>query len=191
MKERALRELLDKQEIAEVLARYCRGVDRCDEETLKSVYHPDAWDHHGDFQGLGHDLAETAPETIPRWWTGSTHTVSNILIEFADEDTAHSECVYMALQVMKHDGSGSGEPRLHVMSGRYIDRFERRNGEWRVADRVCVHDWSVALPFSAPPKQVFSHIQGERDRNDLVFKGLSGLDDAVTRSREARSRKGT
>ena len=45
--ERALRVLLDKQEIHEVLMRYCRGIDRCDAELLHSVYHPDATDDHG------------------------------------------------------------------------------------------------------------------------------------------------
>src|SRR5262249_13218213 len=34
MNESALRALLDKQEIAEVLARYCRAIDRLDEELL-------------------------------------------------------------------------------------------------------------------------------------------------------------
>ena len=48
--ERALRVLLDKQEIHEVLMRYCRGIDRCDAELLHSVYHPDATDDHGLFK---------------------------------------------------------------------------------------------------------------------------------------------
>ena len=39
----ALQILLDKQEIHEVIMRYCRAIDRCDEELLSSVYHPDAW----------------------------------------------------------------------------------------------------------------------------------------------------
>ena len=34
-----LQELLDKQSIYEVLVRYCRGADRCDEAIIRSVYH--------------------------------------------------------------------------------------------------------------------------------------------------------
>src|SRR5262245_17777267 len=49
----AVRVLLDKQAIQEVLARYCRGVDRADLELLRSVYHPDAIDNHGTFNGNG------------------------------------------------------------------------------------------------------------------------------------------
>ncbi len=44
----ALQELLDKQAIHEVLLRYCRGVDRRDEEVLRSVYHADAIHEHGE-----------------------------------------------------------------------------------------------------------------------------------------------
>ena len=48
---RDVRKLLDKQEIYEVLCRYCRALDRGDEKLLRSVYHPDAIDHHGIFDG--------------------------------------------------------------------------------------------------------------------------------------------
>ena len=47
--EARLRELLDKQEIHEVLLRYCRGVDRCDRDMIAACYHPDAIDDHGDW----------------------------------------------------------------------------------------------------------------------------------------------
>ncbi|MFF2108453.1 MULTISPECIES: nuclear transport factor 2 family protein [Rhodococcus] len=42
-----LKNLLDKQAITDVIHRYCRGVDRCDVEILKSVYHSDSYDDHG------------------------------------------------------------------------------------------------------------------------------------------------
>jgi hypothetical protein len=34
-----------------------------------------------------------------------------------------------------------GEVREALVSGRYLDRFERRNDEWRIAERLVVHDW--------------------------------------------------
>ena len=42
MTDSQLQELLDKQALYEVVARYCRGVDRADEELVRSAYHPDA-----------------------------------------------------------------------------------------------------------------------------------------------------
>ena len=37
-----VRAIADRQEIHDVLARYCRGVDRADPELLRSVYHEGA-----------------------------------------------------------------------------------------------------------------------------------------------------
>lgn len=43
----SLQELVDKRALAEVVMRYCRGVDRADEELIVSCFHPDAVDEHG------------------------------------------------------------------------------------------------------------------------------------------------
>ena len=48
----AVQLLLDKQEIYEVILRYCRGIDRLDEELLLSVFHPDAYADFGTLKGL-------------------------------------------------------------------------------------------------------------------------------------------
>ena len=53
-----IQELIDRQEIYDVLTRYCQGVDRCDVDLIKSVYHEDAQDDHGMFKGRGLDFAE-------------------------------------------------------------------------------------------------------------------------------------
>lgn len=49
--ESLVRELKDRQDIRDCLVRYCRGVDRFDREMVRSAYHPDAMDDHGDFVG--------------------------------------------------------------------------------------------------------------------------------------------
>ena len=42
---------------------------------------------------------------------------------------------------------------LETFGGRYVDRFERRDGEWRIAHRTVFRTWDkvehVELPF--PP----------------------------------------
>jgi hypothetical protein len=50
-REQALQRLLDKQDIYETLCRYARGVDRGDWDLVRSTYHEDAYDSHGDYQG--------------------------------------------------------------------------------------------------------------------------------------------
>src|SRR5215469_5858651 len=56
--EARLRELLDKQEIHEVLMRYCRGIDRADKELIAATFHPDALDDHGTFTARGPEIPD-------------------------------------------------------------------------------------------------------------------------------------
>jgi hypothetical protein len=64
--EAKVQELLDKQEIYEVLMRYCRAIDRGDEPLMRSVYHPDGIDHHGIFDGKASDFCEFLLRRLPR-----------------------------------------------------------------------------------------------------------------------------
>jgi hypothetical protein len=84
-----LAKLVDKQEIHDVLMRYCRGIDRCDEELLRSVYHPDATDNHGQFNGTAADFIPWALQALRRD-ERTTHFLCNELIE-VQGDTAHCE----------------------------------------------------------------------------------------------------
>ena len=56
-------------------------------------------------------------------------------------------------------------------SGRYVDRFERRDDVWRIANRVVVHDWSVSnrLDAGAFPLPMDAFVQGVRGRSDLIY----------------------
>ena len=56
-------------------------------------------------------------------------TTQNIDI---DGDEAHAESYF--LSVIRVDGSS----KLRLTAGRYVDRLERRDREWRIADRVVV-----------------------------------------------------
>ena len=139
----ALRVLLDKQEITEVLARYCRAIDRLDEELLRSVYWPDGYDDHMSFAGL---VAEFIPEAIKSCasiFKSTVHSISNILIE-VDGDVAHSETYFTSFNRLSQTRDGREYDR--ITCARYLDRFERRNGEWRIADRVMTRDWRRVDP---------------------------------------------
>ena len=49
-----------RDEIRELLTRYCRGVDRMDAELIASAYHPDAIDEHGMTQFTGETVGAVA-----------------------------------------------------------------------------------------------------------------------------------
>ena len=129
-----LNALLDREAIRDCLYRYCRGIDRADEAALRSSYWPDAYDSHGAYAGSAEGFITQALERL-RAGGRRVHAISNILIELQG-DTAAVESSFFALQ------QTAAAPTLETfLCGRYVDRFERRGGEWRVAHRTVVYDW--------------------------------------------------
>lgn len=131
----ALQALLDKDAIREVSLRYTRGIDRHDEELLRSAYHDDAKDDHGAFIGSGSAFVEYANRVHTQNWVCHQHYVTNQVIDL-DGDTAHCESYFMAT-LKRADGI------CDFVGGRYVDRIERRNDVWAVADRVCMVEWNI------------------------------------------------
>ncbi len=159
-----LQVLLDKQEIHETLMRYCRGIDRCDEALLRSVYHPDATDNHGQFNGQAAEFIPWALKSLQRD-ERTTHFVGNELIE-VQGDVAWCESYLIAVH-RRRDKNGAIIDL--TFGGRYVDRFERRHGSWKIAHRQVVFDWSRIDPV----EKSFSleqYITGQRSRDDARYK---------------------
>lgn len=163
--------LAAREEIRDVLARYARGIDRLDVELLKSCYHPDAYDDHGHFKGNGHEFADFIIESLRGRCHATSHVVTNILIDLDpdDRDRASAES-YAASYLRRTDDAG--DEWLDVFAGRYLDRFECRQGTWRFASRVVVHDWSLSTRLDAAngiPIPMDGFIQGRHDTTDAVY----------------------
>lgn len=131
-----LRALEDQQAIRDVLMRYARGVDRCDLGLLKSAYHPDAYDDHGFFKGNAWEFAASLLARRAADLDFSTHAIANVYVEL-NGDEADVESYHLAYQ------RRSGQDEIQLFAGRYIDRFERRDGAWAIARRTVVYDWSL------------------------------------------------
>lgn len=167
-----LERLVARADIHDLLMRYCRGVDRLDEELLRSCYHPDSTDDHGHWKGNGHDFASFIVGSLRARAHHTTHAVANVLIELDpdDPDSADAESYAMASLRRTDD---HGDEWLDQFSGRYVDRVTRRHGVWRIARRVVVHDWSVSTrldPAGSFPLAMEGFTQGCRDRSDLVYR---------------------
>lgn len=138
-------ELLDREAIRDCIYRYCRGVDRADEVSLRSAYWPDATDKHGSFSsGPVEGFIQAALKVLatgPR----NVHIVTNVLIEFKSPTEAAVESYFLALQ---RATDKDGKPNQVMLAGRYCDVFTKRGDEWRVFDRVVVYDW--VEPQDAP-----------------------------------------
>ena len=108
-----IQELIDRKEIYEVLVKYCQGVDRCDVELLKSVYHEDAQDDHGMFKGKGVDFAEWIVEWEKENLDMGQHVIGNFSCDLQG-DIAFCETYCISFSV---DKSGKNA----TVYNRYID----------------------------------------------------------------------
>lgn len=132
-----IQSFLAREAIRECLFRYARGIDRADEAALTSSYWPGAYDSHGATSG---PVEEFYDRVRAAWARGArnVHHITNILIDFKTPERADVESYFHALQ----RGAGpEGVVRQVMLSGRYCDLFECRDGDWRIAHRTVVYDW--------------------------------------------------
>lgn len=157
--------LAARAEIEDRIHDWARGLDRRDWALAKSIFFPDAIVHHG--------TTGSPAALVARLSAGhrdvalSTHHISNILIEFAGPDFALAESYVMVIQRKEVGKTGS---RYVMTSGRYIDRFERRVGIWKIAARTTIFDaaFTAAAPvYSGPPDAGW--VTGRRDRDDPLM----------------------
>ena len=153
-----------REEIRDVTLRYARGVDRCDWELVRSCYHADAYDDHGTYKGGISGFIDFFSRQALHF-SGTMHVIANFLVDVdAANGRADAETYCIA-----HHWTPPGEDAYHLVTGaRYVDRFELREAEWRIAHRRCVLDWSEKKP--ARSWGLMSHfIQGERGRGDALY----------------------
>ena len=164
--ETKLRELADREEIRQVMMRYARGLDRLDTELARSCYWDDAIEDHGSYVGKPDDFIAWANGTT-RAFESTQHGILNHTCDLQGDD-AYCETYYIF--------TSRATVAPHLMStGRYVDHFQRRNGEWRIANRVCIieaqyelHDY--VLTRMMPPAYNDDHpCQASRDRDDVSY----------------------
>ena len=165
----AVQALIAKQAITEVVYRYCRGIDRFDREMVRDCYWPEATDEHGSFTGGRDDYISWVFDRLLPRYSWSQHFIGNVLIDQLDLDAGWAKCESYG-QSRHHYPSENSRPEHNLISGfRYVDDFERRDGEWRILRRICPLEWvrvdAEATWFEAPP----THRRGTRDRQDPVY----------------------
>jgi hypothetical protein len=165
--ETKLRELVDREEIHRVLMRYARGLDRLDNALARSCYWDDAIEDHGHFIGSPDDFIRWADSTT-LMFESTQHGILNHFCELQG-DNAYCETYFLFMGVAKSS--------RHLLSaGRYIDHFQRRNGEWRIANRVTIVDGQFDLTGSGfakdmPPAYGPGEIYpATRDGNDVSYQ---------------------
>lgn len=153
-------QLADLEAVRDVGRRYAHCLDRLDGEGLRGVYWPDALDDHGpEFKGNAWEFVEIAMVSH-RNWRPSMHCLLNHMVELDPTGrSARGEiyCLAFLFDVQR--------PVLHMWLGRYLDRYEKRGDEWRIIERVTVHEGSrTDDPVTPMPFDLGLFVQGSFDR---------------------------
>lgn len=137
-----------RQQIHDALLSYCRGIDRLDPAEVAVAFHAQA-----ELRDYGVDsmpietFADYATESLKKRFSATQHRISNTTIEFVDDDSsALVETYVLAFHVRSSDDGDS----LHTFNGRYIDRFEERDGAWKIVTRTLRTDWTRVEPMGDP-----------------------------------------
>ncbi|MGI9624853.1 MAG: nuclear transport factor 2 family protein, partial [Acidimicrobiales bacterium] len=162
----------DRHAIYDCLIGHARGLDRRDPALIMSAYHPDATEDHGAFSGSASGFVAFIFEfydSIGVWQT--THRVNQSLIEFDGPDTASVETY--TLDFLDTDTESGKVAR--TIGGRYLDRFERRAGEWKIAHRSYVMDWNRNESSAVDMDGMYfgDLARGRRDTEDKSYSFLS------------------
>lgn len=158
----ALVALLDRQAISDCLVRYARGVDRLDQDLIRSAFWEDAHDAHG-------QIAGTVDDFLASWWPRQSarevaqHLLANQAIELG-VDAADVETYFLAVSKPYDDN------QLEIVGGRYLDRFAKRAGEWRIKDRLVILDWQCVTDASGMAERLSRANRGSRGQNDPSYR---------------------
>ncbi len=155
-------QLVAKDEIADVLARYCRGIDRLDLDLVRNCYHPDATDEHGSFSGTVDEFVSWVERLLHKYDATSHHT-GRPLIDFLSPTMARSETYGFGVH-----RSAAGPAHLNLVTGfRYLDVFEDRGTGWRIASRIATTEWVVPIDEWFP---IAPNLRtGSRDLTDPAY----------------------
>jgi len=140
----ALRAVVDKQQITELVHAYCQAVDRHDFEKVRALYHGDAIDDHGAFyKGPAMAYIDSLP-VISADMEILHHNITTVNIRL-DGDYAEGETYGIAFHQARTDNG-----LVDVIVGtRFLDKFEKRNGKWKFSHRSHALDWATLHEPSA------------------------------------------
>ena len=178
-----LDELLEGERIRSALRRYARGVDRRDWALVASTYHPDGYDDHGGYKGDIPGLLQWL-ERRHAVIEQSMHFLGNCSVDFLSKTAAIAETYCIVYQRYGEEARETiktwlgdeplpaGKKLLAQLACRYVDRFEKREGEWRIARRTVVMEEVTAStePVRARPDYAWAR----RDRSDALWEALAG-----------------
>lgn len=170
--EAKMQEMQDRQAIFDCIKRSARGNDRFDTELVASSFHDDAIHDNGRQRVEAKGCGEHANAAHGMLFDANLHNVTMHICEI-DGDVAHTESYSLGLFLDKGGETG------RALAGRYIDRLERRDGEWRIAVRRTTVEVAIEGKAALPGGIALNgsnYLKGHRDRTDLSYARPLGLE---------------
>jgi hypothetical protein len=136
---RRLERIEGRDEIRELVARYCLALDMRDLDALVGLFPADV--------RVGRDrtgrraLRDWFDQTLREQFTGTAHVTGNHIVEFDDADHAHG--------VVYSRNEHETGPEWVIMTMMYWDRYERIDGRWYFRRRLPLY-W-YATDLNRPP----------------------------------------
>jgi hypothetical protein len=164
--EAKVQHLMDREAIFDCIKRNSRGNDRFDAELIVSTYHPDGVHELGENRISGREYGDHANHAHAAIAEVNLHNVTLHNCEI-EGDVAHAESYVIGLFADK------GAETSRMLAGRYIDRLEKRDGEWRIVLRratveVAMEGKAILPNGKTPPGS--GYLKGNRNRADPSYE---------------------
>ena len=136
----------DREAIRDVLAAYAHAIDRRRWDMMARLFHGDARFGFGPVQGGWQEFVEQARAIIDPCFA-TQHQLGQTQFGFEGNDICHTETYFTAMHTIPAGYPitevfpDKGAVYSAIVAGRYVDRFERREGEWCIASRSGLYDW--------------------------------------------------
>lgn len=167
----SVEDLVARAEISDVLARYAHAIDRGDRPLARACYHDDAIDNHGRINAPVDDVFAFFEQYGAS--LRATYHFLGVPLIVLDGDRAHVETFALYRRELL-------DPEAEVLFQglRYVDVFERREEQWRIAHRTVVLDWEQrGTPAPSVPAPE-SWLRGGRREDDPAFAITEALAEA-------------
>lgn len=185
VKVKSVEDLLAEQAVRKAVTCYSRGADRCDIDILKSAFHDDAEVKYGSYDGPYEVFCQNVVDGHHAM-NYTTHTVVN---EYYDIDAelgkGVGEVYVLAFLSMSQSGDVMDVKEYkdtksdggfdYLVAGRYVDKYECRDGDWRISLRQYMYDWSRTTEHTGhDPNKLFEGLiyRGKQDKEDISYEIL-------------------
>ncbi len=170
-----LQRLRDRQDILDCITRESRGRDRHDMEMITGCYWEDGADEHGPVITPGPKYGDRANAGHRAGFSANSHNLTNHTCDI-DGDVAYCE-TYVVGGLLSLD-----QKTCKIALGRYVDRLERRGGEWKIKLRRTVIDMVAEGDASwLQSPAIAGFLKGMRSKEDPSYRRSTRLTPAEER----------